>query len=71
MKKVRTALTSISKNRVYYLFLLPFYVFFIYFLVIPAGKIFYYSLFQINNVGFKLTFDGLENYRDLVKEFLF
>ncbi|MEF9427038.1 MAG: sugar ABC transporter permease, partial [Candidatus Mariimomonas ferrooxydans] len=71
MKRVRTALTSIFKNRVYYLFLLPFYVFFIYFLVIPAGKVFYYSLFQINNVGFKLTFDGLENYRNIFSDFRF
>ena len=71
MRKIRTVFTSIFKNRVYYLFLLPFYIFFIYFLVIPAVKIFYYSLFKINNVGFKLTFGGLYNYRNIFGDFRF
>lgn len=62
---------GIYKNKIYYLFLLPFYFFFIYFLVIPAVKTFYYTFFKINNIGFQLKFAGFENYRNIFNDFRF
>ncbi|MCL5072387.1 MAG: sugar ABC transporter permease [Actinobacteria bacterium] len=73
MKKagITVIFSSIYKNKIYYLFLLPFYFFFIYFLVIPAVKTFYYTFFKINNVGFQLQFAGFTNYKYIFSDFRF
>jgi len=71
MEKASNVITKIIKNKIYYLFLLPFYIFFIYFLVIPSVKVFYYSFFKINNIGFHLRFSGFDNYRNIFNDFRF
>lgn len=64
-------LSRIYTNKKYYLFLLPFYIFFIYFFALPALKTLIYSFFRVDNVGFKLKYIGLDNYKYIFGDYRF
>lgn len=63
--------SKIYTNKINYLFLFPFYIFFITFFALPALKTLIYSFYKIDNVGFKLKFIGLENYRNVFEDYRF
>ncbi|WP_448521542.1 carbohydrate ABC transporter permease [Pseudothermotoga sp.] len=62
-------LKGIYKERYGYFFLLPHFVFFLIFFLIPVGSGVYLSLFDYN--VFSKTFIGLENYREIFSDWLF
>ncbi|HEY8541274.1 MAG TPA: sugar ABC transporter permease [Pseudothermotoga sp.] len=59
----------IYKNRYGYFFLLPHFVLFLIFFLIPVGSGVYLSLFDYN--VFSKTFIGLENYKEIFSDWLF
>ncbi|WP_448517613.1 carbohydrate ABC transporter permease [Pseudothermotoga sp.] len=62
-------LKGIYKERYGYFFLLPHFVLFLIFFLIPVGSGVYLSLFDYN--VFSKTFIGLENYREIFSDWLF
>ena len=67
MKKIKHTLREIKINRVLYLMMLPFLVFFITFSVYPVLQAMYYS-FTDYNILETPNFIGLENYKKLFLE---
>lgn len=59
----------IYKDRYGYFFLLPHFIFFLIFFLIPVGSGVYLSLFDYN--VFSKTFIGLENYKEIFSDWLF
>ncbi|MGJ8455258.1 carbohydrate ABC transporter permease [Pseudothermotoga sp. U03pept] len=59
----------IYKNRYGYFFLLPHFVFFFIFFLVPVGSGVYLSLFDYN--VFSKTFIGLGNYKEIFSDWLF
>jgi len=62
-------LKRIYKHRYAYFFLLPHFVFFLIFFLLPVGNGVYLSLFDYN--VFSKTFIGIENYREIFSDWLF
>ncbi|MFN4190910.1 MAG: carbohydrate ABC transporter permease [Pseudothermotoga sp.] len=62
-------LRKIYKGRYGYFFLLPHFVVFLIFFLIPVGSGVYLSMFDYN--VFSKTFIGLENYREIFDDWLF
>jgi len=68
--KEESLFEKINKNRIPYLFILPFYILFAIFMLYPILNSFYLSFNQWNGVGPKI-YVGLQNYINLFKDRVF
>ena len=62
---------KVKKNIKWYLFLMPFYIFFIWFWAIPSVNNLVYSFFKIDNLNFEFSYVGLDNYKKMFSDHRF